>query len=1126
MLMPAANRNLLVGILALQLAFIDRQQLIASVMTWLKEKSKPLGLILVEQGALDATRRELLEPLVDEYVRQHDGDLGRCLAAPPISSSVRQALSAVADPDVQTTLTYLGPESGSAPPAVGTPTSSGGRFRILRPHAHGGLGEVYVARDEELGREVALKEILPRHATNTDLRSRFVLEAEIAGNLEHPGIVPVYGLGTDTDGRPFYAMRFIQGDSLREAIATYHHDAPMLDPAGQWLRLRKLLGRFIDVCEAIAYAHSRGVLHRDLKPDNVMLGRYGETLIVDWGLAKPLGHGAEEITSPGVEREATLVPPSGGSHEPTVAGQVLGTPAYMSPEQARGELDRLGPGTDTYSLGATLYCLLTGGAPVTGATVQEVLEKVVRGEVPPPRSLRPEVPRPLEAVCLKALALRPEDRYPSVRALAEEVEHWLADEPVSAYREGLAQRAGRWMRHHRAATQAAAAALAVIAVVATVAALLINAARQTATRALGAERDARLAEAAARGLAESRLRVASRAIDDMYTRVAERWISQQPHLEALHREFLEKARDLYLELAKDAGGDLDTRVRTGIATLRLGDIQAKLGQSQHAEQAYQQARGIFEGLSAAHPTEPRYRSELARVWLNLGNLLERGGRYKESEPALSRSVDLVRALRREGVDTADARHCLAEALDDLGRLLKRTRRPRDAERSHREAIALAEELIRASPGEPKYRFQLAGTLHNLGLLEYQDGRVEESIGAIKKALVLYDRLIAEDPSVPVYRRDVASSASALGVLLAEDGRFREAEASYRKALALLEKLVTDFPRIPNYRLTALNVRGNLANVLKLMHRLTEAEEMTRSAIPRAESLVADFPGVPEYRVALARAQNSHGSLLVLIDQPRGSEEIYRRAIAGMESLVADDPAVPSHRQLLAVYLHNLAEMLQNAGRYKESEEGYSQALTHLERVIHQDPQGLGKSYYTQAILGDSLGRLGKMALGRREPVEARRLLKRALGHVGTTLRINPVNPMIRHWRLEFTADLARTWLAQGKHHEAAEIARELVGLDPQRPENHAESGRILARCAEAVMSEPGWPPSPSERAGRARRYADESFAALRRAVELGYANYARWGHDPDVAAVLARPDLREWYQGLIDRAFPSDPFDR
>src|SRR5262249_7865960 len=175
-------------------------------------------------------------------------------------------------------------------PSVGTPTSSGLRFRILRPHAKGGLGEVFVALDSELNREVALKEIQPRFADHPEARTRFLLEAEITGGLAHPGIVPVYGLGHYADGRPFYAMRFIQGDSLQDAITRLHQaEVPDRDPGERTLALRGLLGRFIDVCEAVAYAHSRGVLHRDLKPGNVMLGKFGETLVVDWGLAKTVG---------------------------------------------------------------------------------------------------------------------------------------------------------------------------------------------------------------------------------------------------------------------------------------------------------------------------------------------------------------------------------------------------------------------------------------------------------------------------------------------------------------------------------------------------------------------------------------------------------------------------------------------------------------------------------------------------------------------------------------------------------------------------------------------------------------------------------------------------------------------
>ena len=190
---------------------------------------------------------------------------------------------------------------------MGSATSEGQRFRILRPHARGGLGAVFVALDAELNREVALKQILDKHADDPVSRQRFVAEAEITGGLEHPGVVPVYGLGTDSVGRPYYAMRFIKGDSLKEAIARFHEDeALQKDPGRRSMELRKLLRRFTDVCNAIDYAHSRGVIHRDIKPANIIVGKYGETLVVDWGLAKAVGR-ADPSTG-----EQTIAPCSSG----------------------------------------------------------------------------------------------------------------------------------------------------------------------------------------------------------------------------------------------------------------------------------------------------------------------------------------------------------------------------------------------------------------------------------------------------------------------------------------------------------------------------------------------------------------------------------------------------------------------------------------------------------------------------------------------------------------------------------------------------------------------------------------------------------------------------------------------
>ena len=413
------------------------------------------------------------------------------------------------------------------------------RFRLLRPHAHGGLGAVFVAVDTELNREVALKQILDRHADDPSCRQRFLIEAEITGGLEHPGVVPVYSLGTYRDGRPYYAMRFIKGDTLRTAIADFHAvGASQSDPGHRSLELRKLLRRFTDVCNAIEYAHSRGILHRDIKPGNVIVGRYGETLVVDWGLAKPLGHAASEAGA----GERTLVPSAGSGSAETLPGSAVGTPAYMSPEQASGDLKRVGTRSDVYSLGATLYCVLTGKAPFDGDG-GEILQKVQRGEFPPPRQINPSIDRTLEAVCLKAMAINPEDRYRSCRAVAEDLDRWAADEPVTAYREPLARRARRWARRNRTTVTGVAVALAA-GVVGLSAVLIVQ------TRA-----NAELTRS--RAAVQARYDLAVDAIKTFHTGVSGDFLLKQNQFKGLRDRLLQSATNYYGKLGALVDNETD-----------------------------------------------------------------------------------------------------------------------------------------------------------------------------------------------------------------------------------------------------------------------------------------------------------------------------------------------------------------------------------------------------------------------------------------------------------------------------------------------------------------------------------------------------------------------------------------
>jgi WD40 repeat protein/tRNA A-37 threonylcarbamoyl transferase component Bud32 len=340
------------------------------------------------------------------------------------------------------------------------------RYRVLRLHARGGLGEILAARDEELGREVALKRLQRHQARDAGSRGRFLREAELTSQLEHPGVVPVYGLGQAADGSPVYAMRFIRGETFQEAVERFHQaDQPGREPGERSLAFRQLLSRFVSVCNTVAYAHSRGVLHRDLKPSNILLGPYGETLVVDWGLAKPLAEAAEGY-APNPEAAAA---PAGS--DLTQEGEIIGTPAYMSPEQALAHWDAVGPASDIYSLGATLFVLLAGRPPFAQGPVHEVLDKVRRADYPRPRQVKKGVSQALEAVCLKAMAPRPEARYGTALALAADLEHWLAGEPVSAWSEPVRVRARRWVARNRTLMTAAAVALVAAAALAVVTAL-------------------------------------------------------------------------------------------------------------------------------------------------------------------------------------------------------------------------------------------------------------------------------------------------------------------------------------------------------------------------------------------------------------------------------------------------------------------------------------------------------------------------------------------------------------------------------------------------------------------------------------------------------------------------------
>ncbi len=359
------------------------------------------------------------------------------------------------------------------------------RFQILATHREGGLGEVLIAYDRQLKRDVAIKQIKPRWQDNDEARQRFVQEAEVTGRLEHPGVVPVYAMGTWGDGRQYYAMRFIQGKTLSEVIREYYESADSRDESDRVLEMRQILNRFIDVCNTVHYAHNHDILHRDIKPSNIMVGPYGETLVVDWGLAKLLTAPVDEsLTAVLLKNQAST-----GNSTPTQVGGRVGTPHYMSPEQASGQMDEIDIRTDIFLLGATLYHVLTGQAPHDGDTVSSLLDRIIRHQWTPPRLINPAVAPALEAICLKAMAPDRAKRYASCDQMAADLERWLADEPVSVHRDSATVRFGRWIRRHRAAAYSGAVA-AVLLTIGTIAGSLLWNYQRTQQLAIERQNDA------------------------------------------------------------------------------------------------------------------------------------------------------------------------------------------------------------------------------------------------------------------------------------------------------------------------------------------------------------------------------------------------------------------------------------------------------------------------------------------------------------------------------------------------------------------------------------------------------------------------------------------------------------
>jgi serine/threonine protein kinase/Flp pilus assembly protein TadD len=1014
-----------------------------------------------------------------------------------------------------------------------------GDYQIVCEIGRGGMGVVYEARQLSLNRRVALKVLPFASALDPRTLQRFKVEAMAAAQLHHTHIVPVFSVGVER-GVHYYAMQLIEGRPLSDAIRELRRlhrpdprapdrlrDGPAADPpdvptAGDpapatplpatplpapWSSGSSITDRpyfqavarlGIQAAEALEYAHSLGVVHRDIKPANLLIDARGELWIADFGLAR-------------VHADAGL----------TLTGDVLGTLRYMSPEQAMVRRAAVDHRSDIYSLGVTLYELLTLQPALTGHDRQELLRQIAFEEPAPPRRLNPAVPRDLETILLKAMDKEPAGRYATARELADELRRFLEHRPVVARRPGPVDLAAKWARRHRTAVWSAGLSLAVSLVVA-VAALatsnvLIARERDRKEAALGEkeaalgekdralrQREAALATAEANETrARANLRLARRAVDGLYTQLADEmdWL---PRMQPLQRKFLLQALEFYKEFARQGGSDPEVRFETARAYRRAGQIEVNLGHPAEAERATRQVIALLEKLVEQSPNEARFRAELAASYSTLGCLLLGFDRDRQRSEAVRAATSLMERVVAESPGVADYRARLSGTYNSLG-ILPGVQ-SQEAEKVLRTAIGLARALVSESPGEVRYRTELVGGLCNLGIVLAAAGRHDEAERAYREALAL-EGGAAQSPD---FSSGLATVHHQLGALLALTGRPAEAEGEYRRAIRRREELFADFPDVPGHAVVLADTEVGLGGLLEKMGRLGDTRQSYQRAVGLYEHYAARVPDrATYYRIAQVRVLFELGRLLAQDRRPDEAKEARRRSAGLYEALAARIPGDPFISRWQEADLHfEISRIYLALDRPREAVEAAGRALKLYEKLVAQSP--------------DDPGPQGRPSDSNYAPGDA----KGAVAFPDTGPR----------WRRALSNHLlGRALIADARHGEAIAAYRKAVALRPDRALFNNDLAWLLATAPDARLHDPAeavrlatraseqYPKAPNvwNTLGVARYRAGEhraAIAALEKAEELGRGQ--EFGFNALFLAMAhwqlgERDEARRWYDRAV-----------
>ncbi|MBL9089704.1 MAG: protein kinase [Planctomycetaceae bacterium] len=1108
------DRNILFGILAWQCGLLSRAALMEAMYECtIASGGRTLPQLLLAKSLLSDEDCARLNESLERRIRAEQGDLGKTLASFDSVEEVRAELTRIAAAEPGATLasveqvdsravtralmqTMEQPAAGAelgfdgAPPleeeattaAADPPEREDRRFRVVRKHARGGLGEVFVALDEQLKREVALKQILPKQAENASSRARFLLEAEITGNLEHPGIVPVYALGTATDGAPYYAMRFIRGASLEDAIARFHESPEFANDAGKRaIELRNLLSRFTAVCNTIEYSHSRGIIHRDIKPENIMLGPYGETLVVDWGLARSFRDLSDDRETVADDGEAERMPQVSQSVErPTQMGAVVGTPQFMSPEQASGRLDLMGPASDVYSLGATLYCLLTNQPAFTAADVRQVLKDVREGFFDPPRTVNSDVPRGLDAVCRKAMALEAKNRYESARALGEDVERWLADEAVSALPEAPIDAALRWLRRHRTLARAGGATLAIVACVAGVAYMREAALRSDLQVALANEETARaeadvqrkaavVAAEHARGQNQLALSTLKNALYEIQTS-----LKNIPAAQTARINMLTKAVAGLSEVAKGLESSDEADQSLVRAHIDLGDIFVEVGDESGgratalAEEQFLAAARAAEKLLGNAERKAQAETDLGDVYQRLGDVCMRRGRFDDGTTWLKKSLDLRERLSQERPGDAAALYSLALSVQRVGLDHFVRGEWSDAERQFTRFADLSRRLVAENPKNWEYLRMSSVADERMADVALREGDEKRAEGHLQRCLETRRRLVQSSDNVARARRDLSVTCDQLGRLAQNRNDYKAAEALFLQSLDLRRQLFDEDPQnVENLRNVMVSC-AQLGDLKQLQNDPAGAADYFRFQSESAEELVRRDPENARYSQDLAASLGRTGDMKLRAGKTAEARDDFARRVRLLEEASKDQGAAVELQRELSVAYFDLGEAQQILGDLKGARETLRSYLSLAQRRAAAD----GANAALKRVVTDARFRLGTLELRIGDYATSAELLNEALGEAKAAADKEPEDDAAWQFAMNVAAAAAASaWEARDADAGTKLAAAAMQRLERLKPRATGERKKLV----ETWWAE--WEPLKKRFAEAQRAAADAEFAA-------------------------------------------------